>query len=257
MTSLSGKNNLIEDILEKAGAIHTLQSFRMKAWYSSQGNFATDLAELFEIEKILRKLYQLEIVSKNELMKTLDNTIEESDGAIEILQGSLQYVGRAYWATERMWWEQRKNFCPGPVFRGFDLWRSHPRWYLHRALREDCAGNGGCCGRSCGCCLKRPTRSDRLLGVGHCSEMCDCCVRESELKSLHLRGVKELEKPARLLKTINERRQGNISSYERTLAITMALGLESGTRQSPFELIDERVQVKLPFGSLDPPPGYT
>jgi hypothetical protein len=46
MTSLSGKNNLIEDILEKAGAIRTLQSFRMMAGYSSGGNFAIGLAGL-------------------------------------------------------------------------------------------------------------------------------------------------------------------------------------------------------------------
>lgn len=34
-------------------------------------------------------------------------------------------------------------------------------------------------------------------------------------------------------------------------------GTRVGDASNPFELIDERVQVKLPFGSLDPPPGYT
>jgi hypothetical protein len=37
----------------------------------------------------------------------------------------------------------------------------------------------------------------------------------------------------------------------------MVLELESGTLKNPFKLIDERVQFKMAFGSLDPPPWST
>lgn len=65
-------------------------------------------------------------------------------------------------------------------------------------------------------------------------------------------------KKSRFLKRIDGEQQGYYRChYERALVITMILGLEWGMRRNPFELIDERVQVKLPFGSLDPPPWYT
>ncbi|KAJ5575620.1 hypothetical protein N7535_002546 [Penicillium sp. DV-2018c] len=39
--------------------------------------------------------------------------------------------------------EIRSTFPDGPLTRAFDFWRSHPTWYMHRVLREDCAARGG------------------------------------------------------------------------------------------------------------------
>jgi hypothetical protein len=254
MSTLSGKNNFIENILEKAGAIHTLQSFRKIAGYSSHGNFATNLVNFLQTEEFLREYWQFEISFKNKIKKERENNHGTSNEVIEQLKLGLEEMHKAYWVTEKLWWEMRKSFRPGPFFRGFELWRSNPRWYLHRAPREDCAGKGGCCGRSCGCCLKR---RGRPLGVGHCTKMCDCCERASGFNPFDDEEVNEQDEEIELLELIHKKRCENKSDYTRRLGMIMMLGLEPGTRQNPFELIDERLQVKLPFGSLDPPPGYT
>ena len=46
---------------------------------------------------------------------------------------------RKYWFLEREWWLRREAFHKGPVSRAFILWRSHPQWYMHRALRDHCS----------------------------------------------------------------------------------------------------------------------
>lgn len=61
MSTLSRKNNFVENILEKAGAIHTLQSFRKLVRYSSFENFATDLVKFLQNEKFPREYSQFEI----------------------------------------------------------------------------------------------------------------------------------------------------------------------------------------------------
>lgn len=66
----------------------------------------------------------------------------------------------------------------------------------------------------------------------------------------------EFDSVSQLLKDIEELREKNETKYEKALKMTLALGLEPGTRQNPFQLIDEQLQVKPPFGLLDSPPGY-
>lgn len=63
-----------------------------------------------------------------------------------------------------------------PLYRAMDSQRRDANWYLRDTwLREKCVREGGCCGRSCGCCEKpRCTRSNREA-LGHCTPMCECC----------------------------------------------------------------------------------
>jgi hypothetical protein len=49
-----------------------------------------------------------------------------------------------------------------------------------------------------------------------------------------------MDRTTELLLKIDEKQHGNHECYhERALVAMMVLGLESGTRQNPFELIDE------------------
>ena len=49
-------------------------------------------------------------------------------------------------------------------------------WYCRPELVKDCAERGGCCGRSCRCCLKRHLTTQRTKGIGHCT--IDAAVRK-------------------------------------------------------------------------------
>lgn len=207
MTTLSGKNNFIEDILEKAGAIHTLQSFRETLMKASciglPGKFCHISGWAIRSRAISTKFLPVWDFSWEQTQEGRENTPDTNNAVIKKLKQELQQARKNYWVAVRMWWEFRKSFFPGPFFKGFDLWRSNPRWCLHRAFREGCAGKGGCCGRGCGCCTKRLIRSDRLLGIGHCSEKCGCCERARGSKTPDSGGVERVDKTRKFLKRID------------------------------------------------------
>ncbi|PLB50386.1 hypothetical protein P170DRAFT_143038 [Aspergillus steynii IBT 23096] len=52
--------------------------------------------------------------------------------------------------------------------------RNNPDWSLSEWLRSYCAGKGGCCGRTCGCC-EGPRHGIETKGFGHCTSACVCC----------------------------------------------------------------------------------
>lgn len=97
----------------------------------------------------------------------------------------IEELARQYWHQEREFY-RREASCPdGPIKRGFLTWRKNPDWYLENEfLRYDCAGRGGCCGRSCGCCEK-PRHADREIRMGHCTVECGCCRRTRGFELSH------------------------------------------------------------------------
>lgn len=98
MTCPSGKNALVEVILEKAIAIHTLQVFRQKVGYFSKGNFSSYLTKLqiLKIEEGLRLSYQVKLSRKDKIEKVLKNTIHLSEAEVEQLHKELQEANKAY-----------------------------------------------------------------------------------------------------------------------------------------------------------------
>ncbi|CAG8286622.1 unnamed protein product [Penicillium salamii] len=80
----------------------------------------------------------------------------------------LRLLNAEFWLLSQKWWYCRSNLEDFEL-RAFKLWRLHPRWYMHRALVEECIGRQGCCARACGCCQKREISPGRSLGVGHCT----------------------------------------------------------------------------------------
>lgn len=119
-----------------------------------------------------------------------------------------------------------KSYCRRP--RAFELWRSHPRWYMHRVLVEDCAGRRGCCGCDCGCCLNRDISLKRQLGRRHCTFEYGCCCKARGFK-LTPEEVKNLHKQARL--------DGNMPRYY-LMSQASIWGILDGNHDNPFDLID-------------------
>ncbi|KAJ6185423.1 hypothetical protein N7519_006724 [Penicillium mononematosum] len=155
-----------EHELRQSGDINALQRWRYERHvYEQDLDEAEDqLAEFLDVETGLREIAQREICLGERFKQDparLDQEIEIAD--------------REYKRLEHEWWMIRDSFSDGPLVRGFELWRGNPKWYMHRVLREDCAGRGGCCGRDCGCCLNRKLFLDREHAAGHCTVECGCC----------------------------------------------------------------------------------
>ncbi|KAJ5197522.1 hypothetical protein N7449_008001 [Penicillium cf. viridicatum] len=121
------------------------------------------LADFLDVETGLREITQREICLREQYEQDPTKVEEE-----------FKTTGKEYKRLEHEWWMIRDSF-DGPLGRAFQYWRSNPRWYMHRVLREDCARRGGCCGRDCGCCLNRKLDETRRRAAGHCTVECGCC----------------------------------------------------------------------------------
>lgn len=156
--------------LEKSRNIYALQKYRYFQWwkYSSDVNFP----RLLEIEVVLRENTQRDMALREKLNRLVKENIKEDSRNLTLIQGlqeEISKLAKQYWFLERFWWEIRSAYKDSPTTRGFDLWRSHPKRYMHQVLSEGCAGRGGCCGRGCGCCSNRQTMTDRKFAAGHCT----------------------------------------------------------------------------------------
>ena len=203
--SLIGDKTSEEVDLEQSGDINALQRYRFVLhWNNYRTRPPSFSRKLLFVEEDLREVVQEEI------------SIKEGLDALNV----------KYWLLEQIWWHHRSCLEDGFQLRVFQLWRSHPKWYMHRVLVEDCAGRQGCCARECGCCLNRKTT--RTLGVGHFTVECGCCRRA--------RGFNFFEEDKRLLK---ERCREEITNITRHRLTRVAIwGLVGGSYDSPFDLID-------------------
>lgn len=135
-------------------------------------------------------------------------------------------VNKTIWQLSREWWNHRSEFGEGFVSRAFDLWRSHPTWYMHEVLVEDCVRKQGCCSRGCGCCAKRQL-STRQLAAGHCALTCGCC---RTARGFELTQEEENEIYAA------QDFQANTNFYDR-IELASIWGLRLDSYESPFDLI--------------------
>lgn len=167
-------HKMTKDEAKKArkGDVQALQLFRYNYHTSRQSanpakkNMHCD-SDLLELEQELRELVQEEIYVREEL-----------ENPTKATQERLRIMNERYWFLKQKWCYTRSSVRFGYLGRGFDLWRSHPRWYMHYVLVEDCATRGGCCARVCNCCVDRKIPDTRQLGVGHCTLECGCCRRD-------------------------------------------------------------------------------
>jgi hypothetical protein len=213
---VGGEKTETETKLERDGNINALQRYRYLTWRNSVHPESS--CELLDTEENLREVVQEEISIK-------EGTATPGTNAEE----RLSILNKKYWLLSQRWWYCRsdlENF----QLRGFIIWRSHPQWYMHLMLVEECAGRQGCCARGCGCCLDRKIPPSRSLGIGHCTLECGCCRRA--------RGFEVSPTDKKLLKeqfknTVQERSY-RITRYQR---VSM-WGLVGDSRKDPFDMID-------------------
>jgi hypothetical protein len=245
----------VEVELEESGDLNALQQYRYYRYYHLLGPTSFDQsADFLNIETALRETFQQDITLNEKLIKAMTENGCHDHSKSRDIREKLEASNRKYWLLERDWWAYRSGFDEGPLTRGLDLWRSHPRWYMHRVLVDDCAGRGGCCSRSCGCCLHREMSLARKLGVGHCTGECGCCIKTRGFV-LNTKEKKRISIRFGLCSEEND-------PYYRRIILASIWGLLDGSHDSPFDLIDESVRsdhVLPPMGlayHVDPERDY-
>lgn len=211
----AGAQTNYETHLERLGDINTLQRLRYQAWCKTltgrdPGYF------LLCVEEAMREIVQAELDT------------QESPPVLETeAQKRLQDLDSEWSFLYIRWWRYRSRMSP-PQSRAFMTWRAHPKWYMHRALIEDCVARGGCCARGCGCCHGRKIDESRKFGAGHCTSECACCQKErppvfKRTTLLNDEQMEGLEERRRRLKRIKR-----VSIW----------GFDGDAQYNPFDMID-------------------
>ncbi|CRL21931.1 unnamed protein product [Penicillium camemberti] len=222
---IDGEKSAEEIALEEAGDLNALQRYRHEVHKITRYEHHPPITELLETEEDFRHHFQLEL------------SLRERNDQSEEVQEDLKTQRKLLWMLSREWWMLKNEFGEGVVKRAFDLWRSHPRWYMHQVLVEDCIGKQGCCSRGCGCCVKRPISPARKIGVGHCTLACECC-REA-------RGFDLSEEEHERIQGYYDYRNTR-NAYDR-IELAAFWGLCVDSCESPFDMIDE--SPVFPFGN--------
>lgn len=232
-----------ETKLEEVGDINALQRYRFDTfWHDAvrtRERRCYGIKKLLKVERRLRETVQKEIsLKKRYPERSRENSTDRSGSQTEEPKEKLDRLQCDYWMLERNWWEWRHAFPDGPLARAFELWRSHPRWYMHHVLVTDCIAKGGCCGRACGCCLNRDIEPTRTRGAGHCTVECQCC---SEA-----RGFELSERDKELLHEMFKFSEDFPNMpYFQQISLASIFGLAAGSYDDPFAGLpgDEQDQV--------------
>lgn len=99
---------------------------------------------------------------------------KSDENGLQTIQHELNDANYHQSQRSRKLWEI-EVMLPRKVKQNYKSIRQDPKWYMRKELVKDCAEQGGCCRRSCGCCALRAKRSSEN-GVGHCTVECACCV---------------------------------------------------------------------------------
>ena len=124
---MPGEKSETEIKLESDRNINALQRYRYLTW--SKNAVRPEISyELLDTEENLREVVQEEASLKEE-------TATPGTDA----QERLRILNTKYWLLSQRWWYCRSDL-EDLQLRGFNLWRSHPQWYMHRMHVEGCAG---------------------------------------------------------------------------------------------------------------------
>ncbi|KAJ5712907.1 uncharacterized protein N7483_010088 [Penicillium malachiteum] len=216
----TSERNLMKDVTEDIGP---LQRYRYRLTYDT-----TDAQyKLINAEQELRELVQKEESLTKDLDQQMRYTFRVEE--IKVIESQLDDLNQQYFVLRQKWLRCRNEFTEY-LSRAFDLWRSYPNWYLHPVLQRDCALKGGCCGRSCGCCLKRATASssDHKLGIGHCSVECACCIQSRPFELIDARKAE-----SRSLAQVSS----STYRYDDQILRASIWGLVKDNEENPLDLI--------------------
>ncbi|KAJ5967690.1 hypothetical protein N7501_003938 [Penicillium viridicatum] len=196
----------VETTLEQSRDLNTLQRFRYRVHKDTKYAHRIPIRQLLDTEQDLRHYTQKELFAR-----------EHDDGSEE-MKTWLNYVNKTIWQLTREWWNHRSEFGEGVVSRAFDLWRSHPAWYMHEVLVEDCgAGLGGV----------DAVRSASYLEAGNCALTCGCC---RTARGFELTKEEENE----IYAALDFPADNNF--YDR-IELASIWGLRLDSYESPFDLI--------------------
>ncbi|KAJ5977699.1 hypothetical protein N7501_001041 [Penicillium viridicatum] len=113
-----------EASLEQSGDINMLQRYRLHQYWNQVRRDNTgppfDSHKLFFVEEDLREVVQEEISIKEE-HNVLNKDAEERLYALNV----------KYWLLVQTWVDYRSCLQDGYLQRAFELWWSHPKWYMH------------------------------------------------------------------------------------------------------------------------------
>jgi len=229
----------IDTLLARHGSFDAVQKFRLHAFQFYVRNDDIDPSvveelcmEIMHIETVLRQLAQRE-ESLTEWHQSLALTASlKEKKQLSTLVQELETIRKEYWFLERELYKNEALLPRGAFLRAYNLWRSDTNWYLHPDLVNDCAGNGGCCGRDCGCCEKRrkaaAADTRRARAVGHCTMECGCCARS---RGFDIRSQKDVLKTVTIIgSALND--QSN-DTYHRRLLRAYFFGIGSGVDAAP------------------------
>lgn len=216
-----------ERSLEKAGDINALQKYRQKIMSRTRDDYAP-VTLLIQANYGLRSTVQQEIMLNEELAEIQGNSNPRNTEIKE----QLQKLNKEYWLFSQKLWLAQSAFKTGPLKRAISLWHSHPRWYMHKFLVQNCAGKGGCCGRDCGCCVNRPIAQSRELGVGHCTTGCGCCAK---YRGFHLTEEEKRDHTKRFDILTTSR----FPNYGRSVVQVLLFGTLEAENTNPFDMIYE------------------
>ena len=218
-----------EITLEQSGDFNTLQRFRYRVYLDQRQTHPIPIDYLLATELDLRHYTQEELFAR-----------EHDDGSKK-MKDFLDEVKKRIWRLAREWWSYRCQI-EGVTSRAFDLWRSHPTWYMHEALVEDCIRKQGCCSRGCGCCLNRQLVSTRRLASGHCALSCGCC---RKARGFRLTQTEENE----IYDKLDLQQEKNFANRFQLASIW---GLRLDSDRSPFDLIKSGYELAGKYGADDP-----
>ncbi|KAJ5901900.1 hypothetical protein N7495_002428 [Penicillium taxi] len=222
---LPGSRLREEQQIELSGDINKLQRHRLALWAKQNDQ------QTFHYENLLQtEIRLLEITQRQEALE--EQLAKQYNG--QSLKKEIAWLSQESWLHKRKWWCIKSSFQDGPLMRGIQLWRSHPNWYMHRVLYEDCVGRGGCCERGCNCCVNRQFSKEGRFATGHCTVECSCCAKArgfelSTQQKDNLRGIFSLS---------------HCSGYTKRMWYASLLGLMTDSIESPFDMI------------IDTPPRY-
>lgn len=218
------KSEESEEELESKGNIYKLQHYRFKKGHRDK------IPEFLQLEFRIREITQRKLA----LTKVISQAPVPTERTEQIEKEVLDLKEKCFLMeceTKLLY----DSIDYKPLKNALKLWRSHPQWYLHRTLTQDCIDRGGCCGRPCGCCQSRKAKPSHKFSVGHCTVECGCCQED--------RGYELTEEGKNRMREIFLPDNTKNYAYYRKIMLASVYGLLDGSTKNPFDLIDQ-------------PPGY-
>ncbi|KAJ5374633.1 hypothetical protein N7517_006639 [Penicillium concentricum] len=126
--------------LERSGNINALRRERWRLWENEKSNVKADfnIYSLVQTEVNLRENIQREMALEHKLAacqkELATNPSLNLVTRVRDLDAEISKLNENYCRLEQRWSSARASFPEGPLTRGIELWRSHPRWYMHREL---------------------------------------------------------------------------------------------------------------------------